>query len=140
MKNKRERERKRLTDYELNLHNPIPLIHTTILITSNHPSCTAGLTALVARISGRDPREYVPLLEKLSQMPDRECCFEIDMMLKRYGKAVMHAVKGGDNMWYSVYVCMHVCMCFRCMCFRCVSVSVSVSVSMPVSVFIYIER
>jgi len=58
-----------------------------------------GLTALVARISGRDPREYVPLLEKLSQMPDRECCFEIDMMLKRYGKAVMHAVKGGDNMW-----------------------------------------
>jgi elongator complex protein 1 len=57
------------------------------------------MTANVARLSGRDPREYLPLLEALAAKPDRECCFEIDMMLKRYGKAVVHAIKGGDAMW-----------------------------------------
>ena len=58
-----------------------------------------SLAAHVARLSGKDPREYAPLLEQLATKGDRECCFEIDMMLKRFDKAVMHAVRGGEGMW-----------------------------------------
>jgi hypothetical protein len=50
-------------------------------------------------VRGQDPREYAPLLEQLAAKQDRECCFEIDLMLKRYDKAVMHAVRGGEGMW-----------------------------------------
>ena len=39
------------------------------------------------------------LLERLAALPDRRCCFEIDLMLKRHEKAVVHAIKGGEGMW-----------------------------------------
>eukprot|EP00288_Rhodomonas_lens_P013321 CAMPEP_0177706240 /NCGR_PEP_ID=MMETSP0484_2-20121128/9121_1 /TAXON_ID=354590 /ORGANISM="Rhodomonas lens, Strain RHODO" /LENGTH=1245 /DNA_ID=CAMNT_0019217691 /DNA_START=54 /DNA_END=3791 /DNA_ORIENTATION=- len=57
------------------------------------------LAAVAAQVGGQDPREYVPMLERLSALPDRLCCYEIDVQLKRYASAVKHAVAAGAEEW-----------------------------------------
>ncbi|EAW10179.1 Elongator subunit IKI3 [Aspergillus clavatus NRRL 1] len=48
------------------------------------------LTLLVAQQAQRDPREYLPFLRKLQQLPDDRRRFEIDNYLGRWAKALKH--------------------------------------------------
>ncbi|KAL2013837.1 hypothetical protein VTN00DRAFT_1362 [Thermoascus crustaceus] len=48
------------------------------------------LTLLVAQQAQRDPREYLPFLRKLQQLPDLRRRFEIDNYLGRFAKALRH--------------------------------------------------
>ncbi|PYH47499.1 Elongator subunit IKI3 [Aspergillus saccharolyticus JOP 1030-1] len=48
------------------------------------------LTLLVAQQAQRDPREYLPFLRKLQQMPELRRQFEIDNYLGRTSKALKH--------------------------------------------------
>jgi elongator complex protein 1 len=48
------------------------------------------LTTLVAQQSQRDPREYLPFVQKLFQMPDARRRFTIDDHLGRWEKALAH--------------------------------------------------
>ncbi|KAL3481619.1 IKI3 family-domain-containing protein, partial [Aspergillus californicus] len=48
------------------------------------------LTLLVAQQAQRDPREYLPFLRKLQQLPDLRRYFEIDNYLGRWAKALKH--------------------------------------------------
>ncbi|THC99878.1 hypothetical protein EYZ11_000690 [Aspergillus tanneri] len=48
------------------------------------------LTLLVAQQAQRDPREYLPFLRKLQQLPELRRYFEIDNYLGRHSKALKH--------------------------------------------------
>ncbi|KAL2833397.1 IKI3 family-domain-containing protein [Aspergillus cavernicola] len=48
------------------------------------------LTLLVAQQAQRDPREYLPFLRKLQQLPELRRYFEIDNYLGRWAKALKH--------------------------------------------------
>ncbi|KAE8353910.1 IKI3 family-domain-containing protein [Aspergillus coremiiformis] len=48
------------------------------------------LTLLVAQQAQRDPREYLPFLRKLQQLPELRRLFEIDNYLGRWVKALRH--------------------------------------------------
>lgn len=57
------------------------------------------LTLLVAQNAQRDPREYMPFLESLSELPELRRRYQIDNHLKRYAKALasLHAIAGSDE-------------------------------------------
>ncbi|RAH77059.1 killer toxin sensitivity protein [Aspergillus japonicus CBS 114.51] len=58
------------------------------------------LTLLVAQQAQRDPREYLPFLRKLQQMPELRRQFEIDNYLGRTSKALkhLHALNAHDEL------------------------------------------
>ncbi|KAE8150092.1 IKI3 family-domain-containing protein [Aspergillus avenaceus] len=58
------------------------------------------LTLLVAQQAQRDPREYLPFLRKLQQMPELRRKFEIDNYLGRSAKALkhLHALEAHDEL------------------------------------------
>lgn len=55
------------------------------------------LVLMVAEKSQRDPKEYIPFLEELRQMPENYQRYTIDMHLKRYASALLHLSKCGDK-------------------------------------------
>jgi len=57
------------------------------------------LAALGAAIEGQDPRDFLPLIESFTIKPDLRCCFEIDVEMKQYDRAVVHAVQAGPAGW-----------------------------------------
>ncbi|KAH1989616.1 hypothetical protein KXV33_008924 [Aspergillus fumigatus] len=65
------------------------------------------LTLLVAQQAQRDPREYLPFLRKLQQLPEDRRRFEIDNYLGRWAKALkhLHALNAYDEI--RVYVIKH---------------------------------
>jgi elongator complex protein 1 len=65
------------------------------------------LTLLVAQQAQRDPREYLPFLRKLQQLPDDRRRFEIDNYLGRWAKALkhLHTLNAYDEM--RAYVIKH---------------------------------
>ncbi|KAL4775486.1 IKI3 family-domain-containing protein [Aspergillus nidulans var. acristatus] len=66
------------------------------------------LTLLVAQQAQRDPREYLPFLRKLQQLPDLRRFFEIDNYLGRWEKALghLHGLRAHDEL--REYVVKHV--------------------------------
>ncbi|KKK26749.1 hypothetical protein ARAM_006756, partial [Aspergillus rambellii] len=58
------------------------------------------LTLLVAQQVQRDPREYLPFLRKLQQLPELRRYFEIDNYLGRWNKALkhLHALNAHDEL------------------------------------------
>lgn len=52
-----------------------------------------GLASLVADCLGKDPKEYVPILEELNQFPDFKRKFKIDDKLRRYSKAITNLIR-----------------------------------------------
>ncbi|KAF7114330.1 hypothetical protein CNMCM5793_008282 [Aspergillus hiratsukae] len=65
------------------------------------------LTLLVAQQAQRDPREYLPFLRKLQQLPEDRPRFEIDNYLGRWAKALkhLHTLNAYDEM--RAYVIKH---------------------------------
>ena len=57
------------------------------------------LTVLVAQQSQRDPREYMPFLQKLHNLPELRRRFQIDDHLRNYAKALesLHALSEHDE-------------------------------------------
>uniref|UniRef100_A0A7N0TLN7 Elongator complex protein 1 n=1 Tax=Kalanchoe fedtschenkoi TaxID=63787 RepID=A0A7N0TLN7_KALFE len=55
-----------------------------------------NLAAIVALNSQRDPKEFLPYLEELQQMPGALMRYNIDLKLQRYEKALNHIVSAGD--------------------------------------------
>ncbi|KAL5000714.1 IKI3 family-domain-containing protein [Aspergillus recurvatus] len=66
------------------------------------------LTLLVAQQAQRDPREYLPFLRKLQQLPDLRRYFEIDNYLGRWAKALGHLHGLGAHDELREYVIKHV--------------------------------
>ncbi|RDW57132.1 Elongator subunit IKI3 [Aspergillus mulundensis] len=66
------------------------------------------LTLLVAQQAQRDPREYLPFLRKLQQLPDLRRYFEIDNYLGRWAKALGHLHGVGAHDELREYVVKHV--------------------------------
>ncbi|OGM39887.1 putative killer toxin sensitivity protein (IKI3) [Aspergillus bombycis] len=66
------------------------------------------LTLLVAQQAQRDPREYLPFLRKLQQLPELRRQFEIDNYLGRWAKALqhLHALNANDEL--RAYAIKHV--------------------------------
>lgn len=62
---------------------------------------------LVAQQSQKDPREYLPYLQKLRDMPPLRRKFSIDDDLKRYPKALTHLHSLGDFDELKTYVVKH---------------------------------
>ncbi|KAI5289157.1 hypothetical protein KEM54_004314 [Ascosphaera aggregata] len=58
------------------------------------------LALMVAQQAQRDPREYLPFLQKLQAMPKLQREYEIDNHLNRHAKALrsLHALKAYDNL------------------------------------------
>ncbi|PLN78888.1 elongator complex protein 1 [Aspergillus taichungensis] len=58
------------------------------------------LTLMVAQQAQRDPREYLPFLRKLQQMPELRRQFEIDNYLGRWAKALhsLHKLNADDEL------------------------------------------
>ena len=54
------------------------------------------LAVQIARQSQKDPREYLPFLQNLQEMPEHQKCFNIDDTLKRRDRALGHLKAGGD--------------------------------------------
>jgi elongator complex protein 1 len=55
-----------------------------------------NLAAIVAVNSQRDPKEFLPCLQELERMPSLVMCYNIDLRLHRYEKALRHIVSAGD--------------------------------------------
>ncbi|GKU91909.1 hypothetical protein SLEP1_g5716 [Rubroshorea leprosula] len=55
-----------------------------------------NLAAIVALNSQRDPKEFLPFLQDLEQMPVSLMCYNIDLKLRRFEKALKHIVSAGD--------------------------------------------
>eukprot|EP00258_Populus_trichocarpa_P051004 XP_024467023.1 elongator complex protein 1 isoform X2 [Populus trichocarpa] len=55
-----------------------------------------NLAAIVAVNSQRDPKEFLPYLQELERMPSLVMCYNIDLRLHRYEKALRHIVSAGD--------------------------------------------
>ena len=55
------------------------------------------LVVMVAEKSQKDPKEYLPFLNKLRKLPLNYKRYTIDKHLKRYGKALQHIAKCGEN-------------------------------------------
>ncbi|KAL4964770.1 Elongator subunit IKI3 [Aspergillus stella-maris] len=66
------------------------------------------LTLLVAQQAQRDPREYLPFLRKLQQLPELRRQFEIDNYLGRWTKALRHLHGLGEHDDLREYVVKHV--------------------------------
>ncbi|KAL4921235.1 IKI3 family-domain-containing protein [Aspergillus aurantiobrunneus] len=66
------------------------------------------LTLLVAQQAQRDPREYLPFLRKLQQLPELRRYFEIDNYLGRWTKALGHLHALGAHDELRDYVVKHV--------------------------------
>ncbi|KAL4873175.1 hypothetical protein BDV12DRAFT_209116 [Aspergillus spectabilis] len=66
------------------------------------------LTLLVAQQAQRDPREYLPFLRKLQQLPELRQYFEIDNYLGRWSKALKHLHGLGAHDELREYVVKHV--------------------------------
>ncbi|KAL4927181.1 Elongator subunit IKI3 [Aspergillus undulatus] len=66
------------------------------------------LTLLVAQQAQRDPREYIPFLRKLQQLPELRRQFEIDNYLGRWAKALGHLHGLGVHDELREYVVKHV--------------------------------
>ena len=65
------------------------------------------LALLVAQQSQKDPREYLPFLQKLHELSILQRQHEIDDYLKRYPKALAHLHKLGDNDAVKAYSIKH---------------------------------
>ncbi|KAK6116222.1 hypothetical protein DH2020_050018 [Rehmannia glutinosa] len=55
-----------------------------------------NLAAIVALNSLKDPKEFLPLLQELEQMPTLLMQYNIDLKLQRYESALRHIVSAGD--------------------------------------------
>jgi elongator complex protein 1 len=55
-----------------------------------------NLAAIVALNSQRDPKEFLPFLQELEQMPVVLMRYNIDLRLCRFAKALKHIVSAGD--------------------------------------------
>ncbi|KAJ5320331.1 hypothetical protein N7508_000614 [Penicillium antarcticum] len=66
------------------------------------------LTLLVAQQAQMDPREYLPFLRKLQQLPETRRQFEIDNHLSRFGKALKHLYALNAHDEIRAYVVKHV--------------------------------
>ncbi|KGO68497.1 Uncharacterized protein PITC_071220 [Penicillium italicum] len=66
------------------------------------------LTLLVAQQAQMDPREYLPFLRKLQQLPETRRQFEIDNHLSRFEKALGHLYALNAHDEISAYVVKHV--------------------------------
>ncbi|KAJ6031230.1 hypothetical protein N7540_001962 [Penicillium herquei] len=66
------------------------------------------LTLLVAQQAQMDPREYLPFLRKLQQLPETRRQFEIDNHLSRFGKALGHLFSLNAHEELFGYVAKHV--------------------------------
>ncbi|KAL2809968.1 IKI3 family-domain-containing protein [Aspergillus granulosus] len=66
------------------------------------------LTLLVAQQAQRDPREYLPFLRKLQQLPDLRRYYEIDNYLGRWAKALKHLHALGVHDELREYTVKHV--------------------------------
>lgn len=55
------------------------------------------LAAMVASEAQRDPKEFLPHLEGLEDMPAPLMCYTIDLRLGRYESALKHIVAAGDE-------------------------------------------
>ncbi|XWS07782.1 hypothetical protein CRYUN_Cryun41cG0020400 [Craigia yunnanensis] len=55
-----------------------------------------NLAAIVALNSQRDPKEFLPFLQELEHMPILLMCYNIDLKLHRFEKALKHIVSAGD--------------------------------------------
>lgn len=66
------------------------------------------LTLLVAQQAQMDPREYLPFLRKLQQLPETRRQFEIDNHLSRFIKALKHLFTLGAHEEILGYVTKHV--------------------------------
>ncbi|GLI77620.1 putative elongator complex protein 1 [Penicillium ochrochloron] len=65
------------------------------------------LTLLVAQQAQMDPREYLPFLRKLQQLPETRRQFEIDNHLARFDKALKHLFALGVHEEIRAYVSRH---------------------------------
>ncbi|KAK3673849.1 putative elongator complex protein 1 [Recurvomyces mirabilis] len=65
------------------------------------------VTLLVAQQSQKDPREYLPYLQKLQDMPDMRRQYTIDDDLRRYEKALSHLHALGDFVGLKKYMVKH---------------------------------
>ncbi|KAK4575245.1 putative elongator complex protein 1 [Recurvomyces mirabilis] len=65
------------------------------------------VTLLVAQQSQKDPREYLPYLQKLQDMPDMRRQYTIDDDLRRYDKALSHLHALGDFVGLKKYMVKH---------------------------------
>ncbi|KAJ5229601.1 hypothetical protein N7489_010309 [Penicillium chrysogenum] len=66
------------------------------------------LTLLVAQQAQMDPREYLPFLRKLQQLPETRRQFEIDNHLSRFEKALGHLYALNAHDEISAYVAKHI--------------------------------
>ncbi|KAJ5673873.1 hypothetical protein N7462_009312 [Penicillium macrosclerotiorum] len=66
------------------------------------------LTLLVAQQAQMDPREYLPFLRKLQQLPETRRQFEIDNHLSRFSKALKHLFTLGAHEEILAYVTKHI--------------------------------
>ncbi|KAJ0420730.1 IKI3 family-domain-containing protein [Aspergillus carlsbadensis] len=66
------------------------------------------LTLLVAQQAQRDPREYLPFLRKLQQLPELRRYYEIDNYLGRWAKALKHLHALGVHDELREYTVKHV--------------------------------
>ncbi|KAL1806070.1 hypothetical protein ACET3Z_029138 [Daucus carota] len=55
-----------------------------------------NLAAIVALNSQRDPKEFLPFLQELEQLPTLLMKYNIDLKLKRYENALRHIISAGD--------------------------------------------
>lgn len=55
-----------------------------------------NLAAIVALNSQRDPKEFLPFLQELECLPLDIMCYNIDLKLHRFEKALKHVVSAGD--------------------------------------------
>ncbi|EPS28691.1 hypothetical protein PDE_03637 [Penicillium oxalicum 114-2] len=65
------------------------------------------LTLLVAQQAQMDPREYLPFLRKLQNLPETRRCFEIDNHLSRFDKALKHLFALGAHDEIQAYTIRH---------------------------------
>ncbi|KAJ5812211.1 hypothetical protein N7474_008512 [Penicillium riverlandense] len=66
------------------------------------------LTLLVAQQAQMDPREYLPFLRKLQQLPELRRQFEIDNHLSRFAKALKHLHALNSHEEIQPYIIKHV--------------------------------
>ena len=62
---------------------------------------------LVAQQSQKDPREYLPHLQTLQELPELRRKYSIDNDLKRYGKALLHLFDLGEFDELKAYMSKH---------------------------------
>jgi elongator complex protein 1 len=55
------------------------------------------LAAMVANIAQRDPKEFLPLLQELEQMPPPVMKYTIDLKLRRFERALKNLASAGDS-------------------------------------------